>query len=263
MKRKTKEVTIDVPLDSVRKVLSDPAQFIMNWPYVVRVSTKNGITAEISLPRFLFKFNDIYRFAFHEDRTTFIYDGSGKKSDIIVTVTLKKWQRNVSGEIEVAYHGRGEFFLGKTLELLAEGIAKSLKELAKSYSPPEYVTSSDVILQVDFADPMSVANFLAKAKMIHSGLHMIENRKFFDVLMELKKTVSARIIYISGITPDGNKAFKVLIKDSQILALEHRDGVTAETIKVDDEETARKVFEILSRIEGTYMINIWVPVGGE
>ncbi|ALM74831.1 hypothetical protein [Thermococcus barophilus] len=263
MRRKSATVDIDASLDAVNKVLDNPAQFITNWPYVVRISTKNGIAAEIMLPRFVFKFGDKYSFTFHKDSTSFIYEGSGNRSNLIVIVAPKKWQKNITAEIEVAYQGRGEFFLGKTLELLAEGIAKSLKELAESYSLPKLaIKSSEALIHVDFSDPMSVAKFLAKAKMVHSGLHLIENGKFFYVIAELKEDARSEVIYISGITPDGSKSFKVFLRRSQILAVEHREKGTLKTVKVKDEKTAKSALDLLSRISGTYMINVWVPVGG-
>lgn len=263
MKRKSVTVEVEAPLDSIREVLSDPPQFIMNWPYVVKINTKNGISAEIRLPRFFLKLGDVYTFTSHGDSSSFIYDGTGRRSNLIVTVTLKGWRKSVTADVEVAYNGRGEHFLGKTLERFAEGIGKTLKGLAESYSPPKPVKSSgEVILQVDFSDPVSVANFLAKAKMVHSGLHMIEGGKFFDVLMELRKTANNDVLYVSGVTSDGARSFKALLQGSRILAIEYREGADGQVVKVEDEETAAEALRLASSIEGVYMINVWVPVGG-
>ncbi|WP_456396930.1 hypothetical protein [Thermococcus sp.] len=262
MKRKTALVNIEAPKDAIEKTLNDAVSFITNWPYVVRISSKKGITAEILLPRFIFKFGDIYSFTVITDSNSYIYDGTGKRSHLIVTIALREWQKYVSAEVELAYHGRGEFFLGKTLGLLVEGMAKSLKELAESYSPPKVAKSGEAALQVDFADPMSVANFLAKAKMVHSGLYMVPRQKLLDVVGEFREKVANSIIYVSGITSDGLSSFKLLMNGSQILALEYRGPDGTHIIKVGDETSARKALELLSGIEGVYMINVWVPVGG-
>ncbi|NJE00827.1 hypothetical protein [Thermococcus sp. JdF3] len=263
MKRKTANVEINAGIDTIKEVLNDPAQFITNWPYVVRVNTKEGIEAEIMLPRFVFRFRDTYRFTFHEDYDSHIYEGIGKKSHLTAVVRLREWQKNVSAEVELSYRGRGEFLLGKTLELLAEGVAKALKDLSESTRPPAPAApAAETVLDVDFSDPMSVANFLAKAKMVHSGLHIVGQGKLLDVIMELRGNLQDEVLYVSGITQDGTKSFKLLLRRSQILAVEYRDSEGITVVKADSESETRKALELVSKVEGAYMVNVWVPVGG-
>ncbi|WP_457742510.1 hypothetical protein [Thermococcus sp.] len=262
MKRKQTSVDVHAPKSAVESILKDPAQFITNWPYVVRVKGKKPIIAEIMLPRFVFKFKDTYSFEFHEDYNSFIYDGTGRKSVLIVSITLREWQKATAVNVELSYSGRREFLLGKPLEILTNGIAKSLKELAESFGVHHLSEKTEeAIVEVDFSDPMSVANFLAKAKMVHSGLHVIGEGKLFDVLHELMEKAGSEVLYVSGITSDGAKGFKVLVRGSQILAVEIRDeGI--QTIKVIDEMSAREAIELLSKVSGAYMLNAWVPAGG-
>ncbi|ASA77442.1 hypothetical protein [Thermococcus sp. 5-4] len=263
MKRKTTRVEINADMETIKDVLNDPTQFITNWPYVVRVNTREGIEAEIMLPRFIFKFRDTYRFTFHDGSNSHIYEGVGRKSHLTAVVSLREWQKNVSAEIELAYKGRGEFFLGKTLEMLTEGIAKALKDLAESmHSSVPATPTVETALNVDFSDPMSVASFLAKAKMVHSGLHIIGEGKLLEVVMELRGNLRDDVLYVSGITQDGTKSFKLLLRRSQILAVEYRDSDGTRTVKVDTEPRTREALELVSKVEGAYMINVWVPVGG-
>ncbi|WP_297458049.1 hypothetical protein [Thermococcus sp.] len=265
MKRKSTSVRIEASREAVEKVLKDVPSFVTNWPYVVRVSTRNGLTAEIMLPRFLFKFRDVYRFEHHSDYSSYIYDGRGEKSHLTLVVTLKQWQKGVEAALELSYSGRGEFWLGKTLQDLVEGIGKSLRELAESEQGatndiPQ--SSGDVAIHVDFSDPMSVANFLAKSRMVHGGLHVIGNGGLFDLVGELRGTMRDRILYISGVTSDGTSSFKVLLDGSRILAIEYRGPEGVEVIKVEGDEDARKAAEIAAKISGPYMVNVWVPIGG-
>ncbi|WP_457751192.1 hypothetical protein [Thermococcus sp.] len=264
MKRKSTTVEISAGKDEVVAVLEDAAGFITNWPYVVKTSTKRGITAEILLPRFVFKFGDTYTFSIMNDSTSYIYDGTGKKSHLIVTVALKEWQKHTMADIELSYNGRGEFLLGKTLEILVNGIASSLKELSENITPAVVPASSTtkVVDAVDFADPMSVASFLAKSKMVHSGLHVIQKGSLLNVILELRGKLQDEVLYVSGVTQDGMSSFKLLLRGSQILAIEYRDKNGPRIVKVENEETARRALELVSGVEGAYMINVWVPVGG-
>ncbi|WP_297069176.1 hypothetical protein [Thermococcus sp.] len=263
MKRKSTRVEINADVGTIKEILNDPAQFITNWPYVVKVNTREGIEAEIMLPRFVFKFRDTYRFTFHEDYNSHIYEGVGRKSHLTAIVSLKEWQKNVSAEIELSYSGRGEFLLGKTLEILAEGISKALKDLAESMRPPAVdVPTVEAALSVDFSDPMSVASFLAKAKMVHSGLHIIGAGKLLELVMELRGNIRDEVLYVSGITQDGTKSFKLLLRRTQLLAVEYRDSEGTKTVKADTESRMKEALELVSRVEGTYMVNVWVPVGG-
>ena len=262
MKRKESQVYINSKMEAVDSILHDPAQFIANWPYVVRIKGRNPVIAEIMLPRFVFKFRDTYEFEFHEDYNSHIYDGKGRKSSLTVTITLKEWQKSVSASVEISYSGRGEFFLGKTLELLAQGIAQSLKELAELAGPKTFsVKTEEVMEEVDFSDPMSVANFLAKAKMFHSGLHVIAEGRIFELLHDLMEKAGSEVLYVSGVTSDGAKGFKVLMRGTQIMAVEVR-GSGVRTIKVVDEKSAREAVSLLSGISGAYMLNAWIPAGG-
>ncbi|WP_258084461.1 hypothetical protein [Thermococcus thermotolerans] len=263
MKRRNTSVEINAPRENVEKILEDAPQFITNWPYVVRVNTRNGVQAEILLPRFVFKFGDTYTFTVMNDSSSYIYDGIGEKSHLTVTIGMKEWQKSVTADIELSYQGRGEFLLGKTLEVLVSGIARSLKELAENLDTvPPLSASAGIVDNVDFSDPMSVVSFLSKSKMVHSGLHIIQKGGLFDVIMEMRGKLSYSTLYVSGITQDGMKAFKLLIKGSQVLAVEYRNQNGTQVVKVEDDETARKALEIVSGIEGAYMVNVWVPVGG-
>jgi|GEM_PF-5928204 len=264
MKRRSTSIEIAAGKGEVVAVLEDAAQFITNWPYVVKTSTKHGITAEILLPRFVFKFGDTYTFSIMNDSTSYIYEGTGKKSHLIVTVFLKEWQKHTMAEIELSYKGRGEFLLGKTLEILVEGIARSLKELSENAAPTvaPVPSAAGIVDAVDFSDPMSVASFLAKAKMVHSGLHVIQKGTLLDVILELRGKIRDEVLYVSGVTQDGMSSFKLLMRGSQILAMEYRDRNGPRIVKVENEENAREALELVSGVEGAYMINVWVPVGG-
>lgn len=263
MKRKSTSVEIEAPKEAVEAVLKDAPGFITNWPYVVRVSMKNGLTAEIMLPRFVFKFRDLYRFDYHSDYNSHIYEGSGNKSHVTLVVTLKEWQKSVNAVLELSYKGKGEFWLGKTLQDFVDRIGNVLKELSEN-RPPEQVPVEhrEIAEHVDFSDPMSVANFLAKSRMVHSGLHVVSRGGFFDLIAELRAEVSERVIYISGITGDGLKAFKVLLSGSRIMAIEYRDPEGVRAVKVNGENDAKLAGEIASRIDGAFTVNVWVPVGG-
>jgi len=268
MKRKSTTVSISSPKDAVEAVLTDVPSFITNWPYVVRVGTRNGVSAEIMMPRFVFKFRDVYQFEYHTDYNSHIYDGTGKRGHMSLVVTLKEWQNETNAHVELAYTGRGEFWLGKPLQDFVERIGKSLKELAENRPlsedlvPPTGGEHGSITEHVNFSDPMSVANFLAKSRMVHSGLHIIGNGGLFDLIGELRSMINERTLYISGITSDGTKAFKVLLEGSRILAIEHRGEEGVRAVKVEGEESAREAVEIASEIKGTYMVNVWVPVGG-
>jgi len=263
MKRKNTTVKIHARRDAVEGVLRDIASFVTNWPYVVRVSTRDGLKAEIMLPRFVFKFRDSYRLDYHTDYNSYIYDGRGEKSNLSLVVTLKEDKREVTAELELAYSGRGEFWLGKTLQEFVDKIGEVLKELSEN-RPPEILStsSSKIVDEVDFSDPMSVANFLSKSKMAHSGLHIIPQGGLLETIAELRKNIGERVIYVSGITSDGSKAFKLLMEGTQILAIEYRDGGDTKVVKVDSEESAREALELASKADGTYTINVWVPIGG-
>jgi hypothetical protein len=268
MKRKQTEIEINASKEAVEEVLSDPAQFITNWPYVVRVSRKKGLSAEIMLPRFVFKFRDTYSFEYHKDYTSHIYEGNGNNGHLILTVTVKDMRKNVRAMLELSYKGRGEFFLGKTLQDMVDGIAKTLRELAESVTSaakvPEPTPSSrkELALKVDFSDPMSVATFLSKSRMAHSGLHVVNPGELMELLGELRSKLNSSVLYVSGITQDGTSSFKVLLDGSQILALEFRGTAGVEVIKVTDEASAKKALDVISKISGAYMVNVWVPVGG-
>ncbi len=264
MKRKSTSVRIETKKENVENILKNSAAFITNWPYVVRVSTREGVSAEIMLPRFVFKFRDTYRFQYHPDFNSHIYDGEGKRGHMILVVTLKEWSKNVETHLELSYKGKGELLLGKTLQALVDGIGRGLKELAESTAPahPEVNKQKKTVLSVDFSDPMSVAGFLAKSKMVHSGIHMVDENGLFNVVREIKGKIGSEILYVSGITQDGRKSFKLLLQGSQVLAVEYRDESGVRTIKVETDETAEKAMDILSAIDGPYTINVWVPVGG-
>ena len=263
MRSKHSSVNVHAPKSVVDSILSDPAQFITNWPYVVRVRGRNPVVAEIMLPRFVFKFRDTYEFEVHEDYNSRIYEGKGKRGNLTVVITLREWQKHVSADVRLSYSGRGEFFLGKTLEILVEGITRNLKELAEASKPIEVGKKTEkAILEVDFSDPMSVANFLAKAKMVHSGLHVIPEGSFFNVLNEILEKAGSEVLYLSGITSDGTSGFKVLARGSQVLAVELRNGSDVKTLKVEGEEGVREAVELLSKVSGAYMVNAWVPAGG-
>jgi len=262
MKRKRAEVEIKTDLRTVEDIINDPPQFIANWPYVVKVRGRDPVEAEIMLPRFIFKFRDEYTFRLLRDED-YLYDGTGKKSRLLVRIRLREWLRYVSAVVELSYSGRGEFFLGKTLEMLAQGIADNLKELAEASRPTRITEGTErAILQVDFSDPMSVANFLAKAKMVHSGLYMIERGALPDMLAELKFRAGSEVLYVSGVTSDGSRSFKVLLRGNQVVAVEVRDGARVETVKVEGDTDAERAMELLRSVEGSYMLNVWVPAGG-
>ncbi len=263
MKRKEATLTVLTDTESIRKILNDPASFVTNWPYVVKVNTKKGVVAEIMLPRFLFKFRDVYTFTLSTDYNSYIYEGVGEKSSMIVVITLKESSKNVQIHVEISYSGRGEFLLGKPLQILANGIAKSIEELVNAQTTQTLSGHTEnIIYNVDFSDPMSVAKFLSKAKMMHSGLHIVPQGGLFDVIAELRKSTREDVLYVSGIVQDGSKSFKMLLHGSQIVALEYREGGELKTVKVENEEKAKEVVDIASNIEGAYMINVWVPVGG-
>jgi len=263
MKRKGTNVEIAATKKAVEAVLKDSPSFVTNWPYVVRVSMKDGLTAEIMLPRFIFKFRDIYRFDYHSDYNSYIYEGSSEKSYVTLVVTLKEWQKGVNAVLELSYKGKGEFWLGKTLQNFVDRIGWVLKELSENRPPEEVPTEhGEIAGHVDFSDPMSVANFLAKSRMVHSGLHIISGGGFFDFIGELRAGVSDSLIYISGITSDGVKAFKILLSGSRIMAIEYRSPEGVQAVKVNGENDARLAGEIASGIEGAFMVNVWVPVGG-
>ncbi len=150
--------------------------------------------------------------------------------------------------------------------MLAEGIAKSLKDLAESIEPVQKVQRirqmDMVYTNVDFSDPMSVAGFLSKSKMTHSGLHIINEGALLEVITEIRAKLAEDVLYVSGITQDGTKSFKLLLRGSQILAVEYRDSKGVETVKVDSDFQVRRALELISNVSGPYMINVWVPVGG-
>ncbi|NJE03374.1 hypothetical protein [Thermococcus sp. MV11] len=263
MKRRETSVEINAPRENIERILEDAPQFITNWPYVVKVSTKNGVQAEILLPRFVFKFGDTYAFTVMTDSSSYIYEGIGRKSHLTATVTLKEWQKSVTANVELSYQGRGELLLGKPLEILTKGIARSLKELAENLGPiPSPSASSSIVDGVDFSDPMSVATFLSKSKMVHSGLHIVQKGGLLNVITEIRDRLSDSVLYVSGVTQDGSRSFKLLLRGSQVLAVEYRDQNGSRVVKVEDENTAREALEIVSGIEGAYMVNVWVPVGG-
>ena len=218
MKRKSTEVKIEAPKDVIESLLSDVPAFVTNWPYVVRVSTREGLKAEIMMPRFVFKFRDTYSIDYHSDYNSHIYDGRGKKGHLTLIVTLKEWQKEVEAVLELSYGGKGEFWLGKTLQDFVDRVGKSLKELAeaKGLEVPA-AKASEVALQVDFSDPMSVASFLSKSQMVHSGVHVIGEGGLLGLVGELRESIANRVLYISGVTSDGMKSFKVLVEGSRIL----------------------------------------------
>ena len=263
MKRRSTTVMIESTRKAVEGVLEDSPSFVTNWPYVVRVSMKDGLKAEIMLPRFIFKFRDVYGISYHRDYNSHIYDGTGERSHLSLVVTLKEWKKGVEAVLELSYSGKGEFWLGKTLEDFVQRIGNALKELSESRPAVEEKTEHHEIAEhVDFSDPMSVANFLAKSRMVHSGLHVIGDNGFFDLVSELRATVKENVLYISGITSDGASSFKVLLNGSRIMAIEYRGKDEVKAVKVEDEEGARKAMEIAFGIKGPYMVNVWVPVGG-
>ncbi|WP_456421693.1 hypothetical protein [Thermococcus sp.] len=262
MKRNSVSMDVNAPLKAVEDILKDPGQFITNWPYVVRVRRSDGIIAEIEFPFFVFRFHDEYTFTFHEDYNSFIYEGNGRNGTLVVTVTLREWQKKTSVRVDLSYSGRREFFIRKPLEFLTRGIAESLRDLAESSKVELSAKTEEAIGDVDFSDPVSVANFLAKAKMVHNGLHLIQEGKFFDVLHEIMEKAGSDVIYVSGITSDGTKGFKVLLRGTQVLAVEIRSGTSVETVKVTDEMTAQRALHLLSNVSGAYMLNAWVPAGG-
>ena len=263
MKRRSAAVRIEATREAVEGVLEDAPSFVTNWPYVVRVSMKDGLKAEIMLPRFVFKFRDVYGIDYHSDYNSYIYDGTGERSHLSLVVTLKEWKKGVEAVLELSYSGKGEFWLGKTLEDFVRRIGGALKELSESKPAVEEKSEHPGIAEhVDFSDPMSVANFLAKSRMVHSGLHVINQNGFFDLMSELRATVKESVLYISGITNDGTSSFKVLLNGSRIMAIEYRGKNGVNAVKVEDEEKAKTAVEIASSISGPYMVNVWVPVGG-
>ncbi len=267
MKRKSTTVSINTSKERVEAALNDAPSFITNWPYVVRVSVKEGLKAEIMMPRFMFKFRDIYKFNHHADYNSHIYDGTGERGHMSLVVTLKEWQKNINAVLELSYQGKGEFWLGKTLQNFVESIGSVLKELAENRPVQEQIQSQrsatgEIAVNMDFSNPMTVAEFLAKSRMVHSGLHIIGEKGLFDLIGELRATINDRPLYISGITNDGTSSFKVLLDGSQILAIEYRGAEGMKTVKVENDDEARKAVDIASEIKGTYMINVWVPVGG-
>jgi len=263
MKRKSSKVRIKAPKNVIESLLSDVPAFVTNWPYVVRVSTREGLKAEIMMPRFVFKFRDTYSIDYHSDYNSHIYDGREKKGHLTLIVTLKEWQKEVEAVLELSYGGKGEFWLGKTLQDFVNRVGKSLKELAeaKGLEVPG-AKASEVTLQMDFSDPMSVASFLSKSQMVHSGVHVIGDGGLLGLVGELRESIANRVLYISGVTSDGMKSFKVLVEGSRILAIEARDSGTIEALKVENDEDARKAMELASSVRGAYMVNVWVPVGG-
>ncbi len=264
MKRKSSEVSINAPKDAVTEILEDVQAFITNWPYVVRVSTKEGFKAEIMMPRFIFKFRDTYTFNYQSDYNSHIYEGVGKRGHLTLVVTVKDLQKTTDAVLELSYQGKGEFWLGKTLQDFVNRIGKVLKELAENRPivEPPAEASQNIAEKVDFADPMSVANFLSKSRMVHSGLHVIGEEGVLSLVGELRSSIRDRILYISGITSDGSSSFKLLLDGSRILALEYRGTEGIQVIKVQGEEDSRKAVELVAGIKGPYMVNVWVPVGG-
>ncbi len=263
MKRRSSEIRIKAPKKVIEDVLMDAPSFVTNWPYVVRISMKKGLKAEIMMPRFIFRFRDIYTIEYHSDYNSHIYEGNGKNGYIGLVITLKEWQKHADAVLELSYKGRGEFWLGKTLQHFVDKIGRSLKELAegKSIEVPA-AESGEAAFQVDFTDPMSVAGFLSKSQMIHSGIHIIGEKGLFGLISELRGNIPNSILYVSGITENGERSFKVLLKESRILAIEVRDGNNVRTIKVENDDDARNALDIASKVGGTYMVNVWVPTGG-
>ncbi len=267
MKRKSSSISINAPKEAVESVLNDAPSFITNWPYVVRVSMKEGLKAEIMMPRFLFRFRDVYRFDHHSDYNSHIYDGRGAKGHVALVVTLKEWQKEISAVLELSYKGKGEFWLGKTLQNFVESIGSVLKELAENRPVQEQIQTysrarGGTAVNVDFADPMSVANFLSKSRMTHSGLHILGEEGLLGLASELRATIPDRILYVSGITSDGTSSFKVLLDGSRVLAIEHRTQEGVKAVKVENDEDAKVAFDVAAGIRGAYMVNVWVPVGG-
>jgi len=54
----------------------------------------------------------------------------------------------------------------------------------------------------------------------------------------------------------------VLVRGSQVLAVELRNGSDVRTSKVEGEDGVREAVELLSKVSGAYMVNAWVPAGG-
>ncbi len=266
MKRKGTSVKIEAPKESIEAVLGDVPGFVTNWPYVVRVSRRDGMKAEIMMPRFVFRFRDTYSIEYHSDYNSHIYDGRGNKGHLTLVVTLKEWQKYVDVVLELSYKGKGEFWLGKTLQDFVEKVGKAIKELAESrpIKAPEPATTpgGGIAAGVDFSNPMSVAEFLSKSQMVHSGLHIVGEEGLLSLISELRSTIKDRILYISGITNDGANSFKVLLEGSRILAIEYRNPKGTSAMKVESDEDAKKAVELASEVRGTYMTNVWVPVGG-
>ncbi len=267
MKRKGTSIKIEAPKDSIEAVLRDVPGFVTNWPYVVRISMRDGLKAEIMMPRFVFRFRDTYRVEYHSDYNSHIYDGTGDRGHLTLVITLKEWQKYVDVVLELSYKGKGEFWLGKTLQDFVEKVGKAVKELAESRpikAPEPTATSSDdgIAAGVDFSNPMSVAEFLSKSQMVHSGLHVISAEGLLGLIGELRGNIRSNVLYISGITNDGTRSFKVLLNGSRVLAIEFRDKNGTEVIKVEDDEDAGKALELTKKVQGAYMVNVWVPVGG-
>lgn len=109
-----------------------------------------------------------------------------------------------------------------------------------------------------------LAGFLSRAKMVYTGLHTIQKGQLFESLMKIISNYREETFYISGINQDGTKSFKVLLDQGRITAIQYRDSTGTESVKVmgNNQDEAIKAFQIAEKIEGVYMINIWVPVGG-
>lgn len=257
-------VSINASPDNVKKVLENPEEFILNWPYVVKIRKLKGIIARIRLPRFIFSFEDEYAFSISEDKNTYVYDGKGKQSKITIMILLESPKKaTTNATVEVRYSGKREFLLGKTIEELARGIGETLRVMAESLKDTS-IKSPKTTLDIDFDDPMSLAGFLSRAKMVYTGLHTIQKGQLFESLMKIISNYREETFYISGINQDGTKSFKVLLDQGRITAIQYRDSTGTESVKVmgNNQDEAIKAFQIAEKIEGVYMINIWVPVGG-
>jgi len=264
MKRKLYMVSVNTSPDKVRKILENAEEFILNWPYVVKIRKLKGIIAQIRLPRFIFSFEDEYTFSISRDKNAYIYEGKGKNSKIIVMILLESQKKATTHvTVDVRYSGKREFILGKTIEELAKGIAETLKVMAESFRDTS-ITIPKAIIDIDFDDPMSLAGFLSRAKMVYTGLHTIKKGQLFESLMKIISNYEGEIFYISGVSQDGIKSFKVLLDQGRITAIHYRDGKGSESVKVtgNNQDEAIKAFQIADKIEGVYMINIWVPIGG-
>ncbi len=262
MKVKTSSIKLKTSVKVLDEILKEPSSFIANWPYVVKVIGREHPVVEIMLPRFVFRFRDFYEFEFYSGKNEYIYNGFGKKGDLTVVIHLKRMKSYILAKIKITYIGKREFMLGKPLEILANGIAKSLKELAQASRVVVGKKTKEAIVSVDFSDPMSVANFLAKAKMFHSGLHVVQEGKLIEIIQDLMGKSGSDVLYVSGITSDGRRSFKVILNGSQIIAVEIRNEGGLKTIKVKNEESAREAMGLLLSVSGAYMLNAWVPAGG-